>query len=193
MKSRSFISKGAISAVVAVSALIAAACSSMFEDKDFALASFSFDGCISTKAPEGNYTVEKAKAGTLHLQSKNGNLKITLSGLTDNCSIKEGYDCRAIKEGLKMTNTLSSTTISHPRRTSPRRSCSSILPFSTGKWISSVRCICWKLLSLKVLEPEFAVGGGGVSALIAAVAVHSVRIDHQFESLALPLEFVHET
>lgn len=99
MKSRSFISKGVISAVVAVSALIAAACSSMFEDKDFALASFSFDGCISTKAPEGNYTVEKAKAGTLHLQSKNGNLKITLSGLTDNCSIKEGYDCRAIKEG----------------------------------------------------------------------------------------------
>ena len=99
MKSRSFISKGVISAVVAVSALIAAACSSMFEDKDFALASFSFDGCISTKAPEGNYTVEKAKAGTLHLQSKNGNLKITLSGLTDNCSIKEGYDCWAIKEG----------------------------------------------------------------------------------------------
>ena len=71
----------------------------MFEDRDFGLASFSSGGCISTKAPEGNYTVEKEKAGTLHLQSKDGNLKITLSGLTDNCSIKEGYDCRAMMEG----------------------------------------------------------------------------------------------
>lgn len=85
--------------IIAVSAIIATACSSMFEDRDFRLASFSFDGCISTKAPEGNYTVETAKVGTLHLRSKNGNLIITLSGLTDNCSIKEGFDCRAIKEG----------------------------------------------------------------------------------------------
>ena len=99
MKSRSIISKAIIFAIVAVSALFATACSSMFEDKEFGVASFSFEGCISTKAPEGNYKVEKAKAGTLHLQSKNGYLRITLSGLTDNCSIKDGFDCRAMIEG----------------------------------------------------------------------------------------------
>lgn len=95
MRSRSIISKGMMSAVAA---LFATACSSMFEDKEFGLASFSFGGCISTKAPEGNYEVKKEKAGSLHLQSKNGNLRITLSGLTDNCSIKEGFDCRAMIE-----------------------------------------------------------------------------------------------
>lgn len=99
MTSRSIISKGLVFAIVAVSAIFATACSSMFEDKEFGVASFSFEGCISTKAPEGNYKVEKAKAGTLHLQSKNGNLRITLSGFTDNCSIKEGFDCRAMMEG----------------------------------------------------------------------------------------------
>lgn len=96
MRSRSIISKGMMSAVAA---LFATACSSMFEDKEFGLASFSFEGCISTKAPEGNYEVKKEKIGTLHLQSKNGNLRITLSGFTDNCSITEGFDCRAMIEG----------------------------------------------------------------------------------------------
>ena len=99
MKSRIIISRAILFTLSAAAAIAAAACTSMFEDKDFGLASFSFKGCISTKAPEGDYTVEKSKAGTLHLQSKNGNLKITLSGLTDNCSIKDGYDCRAIMEG----------------------------------------------------------------------------------------------
>ena len=99
MKSRIIISRAILFTLSAAAAIAAVACTSMFEDKDFGLASFSFKGCISTKAPEGDYTVEKSKAGTLHLQSKNGNLKITLSGLTDNCSIKDGYDCRAIMEG----------------------------------------------------------------------------------------------
>ncbi len=81
MKSISIISRGILFAIVAVSALMAAACSSMFEDRDFGLASFSFEGCLDTKAPDGNFAVEKAKAGTLHLQSRNGNLRITLSGL----------------------------------------------------------------------------------------------------------------
>ncbi len=71
----------------------------MFEDKEFKLVSFSDKGCISTKAPDGDIIVEKGKPGTLHLQSKNGNLKITLSGLEDNCIIKEGFDCRAMMEG----------------------------------------------------------------------------------------------
>lgn len=99
MKSRIIISRAIFFTLSAAAAIAAVACTSMFEDKDFGLASFSFKGCISTKAPEGDYTVEKSKAGTLHLQSKNGNLRITLSGLEDNCSIKEGFDCRAIMEG----------------------------------------------------------------------------------------------
>ena len=99
MKSRLFITKGIILALAVTSISLLNACSSMFGDKDFKLVSFASEGCISTKAPEGNYTVEKAKAGTLHLKSKNGNLIITLSGITDNCTIKEGFDCRAMKEG----------------------------------------------------------------------------------------------
>ncbi len=35
----------------------------------------------------------------MHLQNEKGNLKITLSGLSDNCSIKEGFDCLATMEG----------------------------------------------------------------------------------------------
>ncbi len=99
MKSRIIISRAVLFALSAAAAIAAAACSSMFEDRDFGVASFSFEGCLSTKASEGDYVVEKAKAGTLHLQSKKGNLRITLSGLTDNCSIKEGFDCMAMIEG----------------------------------------------------------------------------------------------
>ena len=95
MKSRNILFLTAFAAA----AIIAASCSSMSADKDFKLASFSAPGCSHTKAPSDEYIIEKVQVGTLHLQSKRGNLKITLSGLSDNCSIKEGFDCQARLEG----------------------------------------------------------------------------------------------
>lgn len=70
----------------------------MSEDKDFKLVSFTAPGCGHTKAPDVDYTVERFSVGTLHLKSVDGNLKVTLSGLTDNCIIKRGYDCSAIMD-----------------------------------------------------------------------------------------------
>lgn len=84
---------------VLAAAALAAGCTSMFENRDFAVVSFEGGECLSTKAPEGNYTEAYVKVGTLKLQSKGGNLAVTLSGLRDNCSIKEGFDCRAMVEG----------------------------------------------------------------------------------------------
>ena len=78
---------------------MAVSCSSMYASRDFKLASFSAPGCNHTKAPGDEYIIEKVQAGTLHLQSKGGNLKITLSGMSDNCSIKEGFDCSASLDG----------------------------------------------------------------------------------------------
>lgn len=78
---------------------IAISCTSMFDSGNFKLVSFSAPGCSHTKAPGDDYIVEKVQAGTLHLQSKNGNLKITLSGLSDSCAIKDGFDCQATLNG----------------------------------------------------------------------------------------------
>ena len=41
-----------------------------------------------------------------------------------------------------------------------------------------------KLLCEEVTEPEFAIGVLEVSSLIAAVAVHSVWVDHEVKLLA---------
>lgn len=98
MKSSNIISTCHLAVIVAA-AIFAASCSSMSADRDFKLASFSAPGCSHTKAPSDDYIIEKVQVGTLHLQSKRGNLKITLSGLSDNCSIKEGFDCHARLEG----------------------------------------------------------------------------------------------
>ena len=98
MKSRSIISVCYLVAFAAA-AVIAASCSSMIAGGDFGLVSFSAPGCNHTKAPSDDYIVEKIQAGTLYLQNEKGNLKITLSGLSDNCSIKEGFDCQATLEG----------------------------------------------------------------------------------------------
>ena len=98
MKTRIIVSKFNLVAFAAA-AVIAASCSSMSADRDFKLASFSAPGCSHTKAPSDEYIIEKAQAGILHLQSKSGNLKITLSGLSDNCSIKGGFDCQATLKG----------------------------------------------------------------------------------------------
>lgn len=96
MKSGNVISRCLSIAFVSVAVFIASACSTMSEDKDFKVVSFSAPGCSHTKAPDGNYTVERFKVGTLHLKSEDGNLKVTLSGLEDNCIITEGYDCSAV-------------------------------------------------------------------------------------------------
>lgn len=98
MMSRNIMSTCHLVAIVAA-AIIAASCSSMSADRDFKLASFSAPGCSHTKAPSDDYIIDKVQVGTLHLQSKKGNLRITLSGLSDNCSIKEGFDCSATLEG----------------------------------------------------------------------------------------------
>lgn len=98
MKSRNIISTYHLVAFAAA-AVITASCSLMSADRDFKLASFSAPGCSHTKAPSDDYIIEKVQAGILHLQSERGNLKITLSGLSDNCSIKEGFDCSATLEG----------------------------------------------------------------------------------------------
>jgi len=44
----------------------------------------------------------------------------------------------------------------------------------------------------QILEPEVLVGRVEVGALIAAVAVHAVRIDHEFEIGPLTLQGVYE-
>lgn len=98
MKSRSIISTCHLAVLVAA-AIIAVSCSSMSADRDFKLVSFSAPGCSHTKAPSDEYIIEKVQVGTLHLQSRKGNLKITLSGLSDNCSIKDGFDCQARLDG----------------------------------------------------------------------------------------------
>ena len=95
MKSRNIL----FLAAFAAAAIIAASCTSMSADRDFKLASFSAPGCSHTKAPSDEYIIEKKQVGILHLQSKRGNLKITLSGLSDNCAIKEGFDCSATLKG----------------------------------------------------------------------------------------------
>ena len=41
-------------------------------------------------------------------------------------------------------------------------------------------------------EPEFAVGVQEVGALVAAVAVHSVWVDHEVEAFAVAVEGVQE-
>ena len=48
------------------------------------------------------------------------------------------------------------------------------------------------LLRQKVTEPEFAVGVLEVGALVATIAVHSVRIDHEVELLSFLLESINQ-
>lgn len=98
MKSRNIVFSCHLIAFAAAG-VIAASCSSMFAGRNFNLVSFSAPGCSHTKAPGDEYIVGKVQAGTLHLQNRKGNLRITLSGLSDNCSIKEGFDCRSTLEG----------------------------------------------------------------------------------------------
>lgn len=83
----------------AAAMVVAVSCSSKYDSGNFQLVSFSAPGCSHTKAPSDEYIVEKKQLGTLHLQSRKGNLKITLSGMSDNCSIKEGFDCNATLDG----------------------------------------------------------------------------------------------
>ena len=42
----------------------------------------------------------------------------------------------------------------------------------------------WRLAIEEVFEPELTVGSIGVGALVAVIAVHTVRIDHEVELLA---------
>ena len=48
------------------------------------------------------------------------------------------------------------------------------------------------LLPFQVMQPEGAVLGKEVSSLVAAIAVHSVRVDHEIETLAGFLEGIDE-
>ena len=48
------------------------------------------------------------------------------------------------------------------------------------------------LLITQVAEPEVVVGFEEMFPLVATIAVHAVRVDHEFELLALPVQFVDE-
>ncbi|MDO5443544.1 MAG: hypothetical protein Q4G10_07720 [Bacteroidia bacterium] len=90
--------KGAFGAtLVAALVSMAAGCTSMFENGEFKVASFRGGECIHTKASQVDTAY--AKVGTLLLECSGGNLKTTLSGIEDNCSIKEGFDCSAMLDG----------------------------------------------------------------------------------------------
>ena len=49
-----------------------------------------------------------------------------------------------------------------------------------------------QLLVFQVVEPEGVVGVLEVRALVAAVAVHAVRVDHEVEAFAVAVEGVYE-
>lgn len=80
-----------------VLAVMASGCTSNLDDRDFGVVSFKGGECLGTKASDSKTT--SVKMGTLRLQYSGGNLKTTLSGLQDNCSIKEGFDCNAMIDG----------------------------------------------------------------------------------------------
>ena len=95
----SFIKTFLAPALAAALCALAAACKPALEDKDFKVLSFSSQGCIGAGSSTGSRGYASATAGRLHLKYSAGNLLITLSGLQDNCSIKEGFDCKALRDG----------------------------------------------------------------------------------------------